>query len=326
MGSNITFWIGAGILALVVIILLVVWNVNQLTRQNLQVQNKRAPKPQRSKNNTQTDAADAKDEEDDELWTQRRQDYEARTMAHSAEAVQETEQTKPFARPTSANQEGMLSERKVPFGRIVTRVHKPKTLMQSMALNPVPAPEEQVTINEKRSSAGIHTLIEDGIAQAPVVLEQQEMESALDNLDEDKILRLSAYEGFTNEVEDAGLLDETEVFCDLLAARLAHPRILGWMCVLVSGIVVGSDQPYDEEVTQQLCSLAVLASETAALVGLTQAREFLVRGVEGMILVVPAARVVPDRSEYVIVFLESEEDYELIMDRLVAQDEMNDPI
>lgn len=347
MGSNAIFWIVAGIVVLVVIILLVVWNVNQLSRQNQSATDKRTPKPQRTKKKRDIDPVDETNEDEDELWAERRREYEARVKARNEEdqglenkgmkdgPFERVRQAEPqrsdvFEEPVKQATETRKPEQpEIHVQRVVARVRKQKKV--APMVNAVVAKEDQHTMihHESQRKSGYYALQGDEFSQAPVVVEQHDVESSLSSLDEDNVLRLSAYDLYSTDEMEQDIepimeheikqeVTETEVFSDLLRARLAHPRVLGWISLLLSGDVVASDQPYDEEVVKQFCSLAHMANETAVLVGLNEAREFLVRGVEGMILLVPAMRMVPGRPEYVVVFLESEEDYAVIAERLLG--------
>ncbi|PWI57754.1 hypothetical protein [Sulfoacidibacillus thermotolerans] len=304
MGANSAYWIGAGILVLVVVILLVVWNVNQLSRQSQPAQKKRKEKATHAEHKREKRVQLDKEERNIQDQVDVRQEM-------MAEPVQSIEQSVKAANAVDRTA-------KLHSLRTVTRVRKHGN-------------HRPLSITDQESSIDfVHTrqatpLLGNEFAEAPVVIEQHDVELALDPLDEDQVLRLSAYETLTAQTVQGDTKEqqssENEAFSDLLRVRLHHKAVLGWLLLAPSGTVVDSDQVYDEEVIQQLVLLASTASATAALVGLTHAREFLVRGVEGMILLIPAMRLIPEREEYVVVFIESEEAYELILKRLLLEEE-----
>lgn len=99
---------------------------------------------------------------------------------------------------------------------------------------------------------------------------------------------------------------------DRLREAMKHPAVLGWLLIGQDGVSPASDQVYDEEVISMLEALAGQAERTAETVGLSHAREFAVRGVEGMIYLIPVRRLGVDRDGYAVAFVEE--------DRLTATD------
>lgn len=110
--------------------------------------------------------------------------------------------------------------------------------------------------------------------------------------------------------ESSGPAGHTEQGQDPLADRLReaakHPAVLGWLLLDPDGASPASDQAYDEQVVAMLAALAGQAERTAQTVGLSHAREFAVRGVEGMIYLIPIRRLGADHDGYAAVFVEED--------------------
>lgn len=169
----------------------------------------------------------------------------------------------------------------------------------------------------------------------PLVMDAQEAEEALSGLDEDAIVRLSAFAAVAEpeDMEDlvaedhredpddepvtqtgadmvaqenTTIIADDETFSAWLTDRLSHHSVLGWLTVYADGRVGVSDQTYDQDVVTEFSALAEQARRTAELVGLSHAQEFVVRGVEGIIYLTPADRVYAGRPDYLVVFLDGE--------------------
>jgi predicted regulator of Ras-like GTPase activity (Roadblock/LC7/MglB family) len=99
---------------------------------------------------------------------------------------------------------------------------------------------------------------------------------------------------------------EEDFFVGRLREAGNHPAVIGWLLIDQDGASQASDQTYDDEVVAMLASLAAQAERTAQTVGLTHAREFAVRGVEGMIYLIPIRCLGAGRDGYAAVFVEED--------------------
>ncbi len=330
---NVTdlYWIGAGVLALIVIVLLILWNVNQIQKQT-ERRRLQTTDGSRAVVSPETAAVDSP------------QPTKGVDMAVSqlesgiptADAQPDVESVVPQAmmRPGLVNE--LALERQEPVAQLAEGTGQSD------------ADEEIIIVPQsvdraKSPQADGHAIVDDApVAQlasgrvhdegqalrariadefhhadfaelsAPLVLGQEDIDVADEILDEDHILRRAAYEAFAERVSHAG------GFPEALRQRLEDPRVLGWLTVHPDGYVLASDQPYDDSVIDMFATLAGHAARTAEVVGLTETREFMVRGVEGMITMVPVSRIIADREGFLVIFLDGETTYEELLAPLGA--------
>ena len=369
---NVTdlYWLGAGALVLVVIVLLVLWNVKQLQKQT---ERRRLKITEESLGATggetakavssppQTAVADravtqlesaaptagAQPDAESAAPTAGAQS-DAESAAPTAGAQSDAESAVPFVPVQAGFANELVLEKAAPLDQPYEEdSHFARNLIQfpssddsantpitgvaaqsgDVAAAPVAA-RERVNVNEadqalrarvtdefQRSYANdlshaydrSHVYADFAEQSAPLVLGREEMDGADEILDEDHILRRSAYETLADRSNgDAG-------FPESFLQKLDDPRVIGWLTVHPDGYVLASDQPYDDSVIAMFATLAGHAARTAEVVGLTETREFMVRGVEGMIAMAPVSRIVSGREGYLVIFFDGETTYEDIL-------------
>ncbi len=350
---NVTdlYWIGAGVLALIVIVLLVLWNVSQIQKQT-GPRHVKTTEESKSMKAIATEAAEADSRpqtgEADMAASQRGFDTPPTESADSTDSTDSTDSltvdSQPgevftFAdsapRPDMAREATFEQERHLAESVGTPGQPEEKFLIQSTGLAArsdekiikfpqsatsasMPQPQSAVGADDAAAVARLESsgLVNDvgeaaraGVASefrhaefveqsAPLVLGREEMDIADEILDEDHVLRRAAYETLADRDNHAAGLPEA------LRQRLEDPRVLGWLTVHPDGYALASDQPYDESVIDMFATLAGNAARTAEVVGLTEIREFMVRGVEGMIAILPVSQVVADREGFLVIFLD----------------------
>ncbi len=328
---NVTdlYWLGAGALVLVVIVLLVLWNVKQLQKQT---ERRRLKITEESLGATggetakavssppQTAVADRAVTQLESAAPTAGAQPDAESAAPTAGAQPDAESAAPTAgaqsdaesaAPTAGAQSD--AESAVPFAPVQTGFANELVLEKAAPLDqPYEADQAlraRVTDEFQRSHAydRSHVYADFAEQSAPLVLGREEMDGADEILDEDHILRRSAYETLADHSNgDAG-------FPESFLQKLDDPRVIGWLTVHPDGYVLASDQPYDDSVIAMFATLAGHAARTAEVVGLTETREFMVRGVEGMIAMAPVSRIVSGREGYLVIFFDGETTYEDIL-------------
>jgi len=88
------------------------------------------------------------------------------------------------------------------------------------------------------------------------------------------------------------------------SARLTGPDVLGWFTVYRDGEPALHAEQYDDAVHRTFAALADGALRAATLVGLSAAGAFTVQGPEGLISIRPVCGWFPERSDYLVVFLQ----------------------
>ncbi|MHB1685263.1 MAG: hypothetical protein ACYCYO_21065 [Bacilli bacterium] len=351
---NVTdlYWLGAGALVLVVIVLLVLWNVKQLQKQ---AERRRLKITEESLGATsgetaKTDSSPPQPAAATEAVADRAVTQLA-SAAPTAGAQPDAEPAVSFvpvqtgfandlvlekAEPLDqtyeeAEEAVLFAENPIQFPFSDASDNAPITgvAVQSGDVAAAPAAaRERVSDNEadqalrarvtdefQRSHANdlshaydrSHVYADFAEQSAPLVLGREEMDGADEILDEDHILRRSAYETLADRSNgDAG-------FPESFLQKLGDPRVIGWLTVHPDGHVLASDQPYDDSVIDMFATLAGHATRTAEVVGLTETQEFMVRGVEGMIAMAPVSRIVSGREGYLVIFFDGETTYEDIL-------------
>ncbi len=87
-------------------------------------------------------------------------------------------------------------------------------------------------------------------------------------------------------------------------ARLSGPDVLGWFTVHRDGEPALHAEQYDDSVHRTFAALVDGALRAATLVGLSAAGAFTVQGPEGLISIRPVCAWFPERSDYLVVFLQ----------------------
>ena len=100
--------------------------------------------------------------------------------------------------------------------------------------------------------------------------------------------------------------DAPQSLDEILTQALQDDAVLGWLTVYADGRRGIHAQAYDETVIDLFATLALQAKYTAGMVGLEHAREFVVRGEEGTIVLFPVARIAPDHEDFVVLFVEGD--------------------
>lgn len=90
-----------------------------------------------------------------------------------------------------------------------------------------------------------------------------------------------------------------------LRRHLSQRFVLGWLTVYVDGGVGISDQVYDETLVEKFSVLAQQSQQTAELVGMTGAEQFVIQGPEGSICITPVEKYFPGREDYLVVFIDA---------------------
>jgi|GEM_PF-6552884 len=269
---NVTdlYWLGAGALVLVVIVLLVLWNVKQLQKQT---ERRRLKITEESLGATGGETAKAVSSPPQTAVADRTV-TQLESAAPTAGAQSDAESAAPFVPVQAGLANELVLEKAAPLDHAYDRSHVYADFAEQ---------------------------------SAPLVLGREEMDGADEILDEDHILRRSAYETLADRSNgEAG-------FPESFLQKLDDPRVIGWLTVHPDGYVLASDQPYDDSVIAMFATLAAHAARTAEVVGLTETREFMVRGVEGMIAMAPVSRIVSGREGYLVIFFDGETTYEDIL-------------
>lgn len=100
--------------------------------------------------------------------------------------------------------------------------------------------------------------------------------------------------------------DGIESFAKLLGRMLQIEDVLGWLTVFPDGRRGLRAQEYDEMVIDLFATLAEQVKYTADVVGLEHAKEFVVRGEEGTIMLFPAAFLDAKREDFVVLFMQAD--------------------
>lgn len=343
---NVTdlYWLGAGALVLVVIVLLVLWNVKQLQKQ---AERRRLKITEESLGATGGETAKAVSSPPQTAVADRAV-TQLESAAPTADTQPDGEPAVSFvpvqtgfanelvlekAEPLDQTYEeaALFAENSIQFPSSDDSANAPITGVAAASGDVAAAPaaaRERVSDNEadqalrarvtdefQRSHANDlshaydrpHVYADFAEQSAPLVLGREEMDGADEILDEDHILRRSAYETLTDRSNgDSG-------FPESFLQKLGDPRVIGWLTVHPDGHVLASDQPYDDSVIAMFATLAGHAARTAEVVGLTETQEFMVRGVEGMIAMAPVSRIVSGREGYLIIFFDGETTYQDIL-------------
>lgn len=114
----------------------------------------------------------------------------------------------------------------------------------------------------------------------------------------------SVPEDHARTIEDISLDDDVENASDRLKRILQTDDVLGWLTVFPDGRRGLRAQEYDETVIDLFATLAQQVKYTAEVVGLEHAKEFVVRGEEGTIVIFPAARLDAVREDFVVLFMQ----------------------
>ncbi len=328
---NVTdlYWIGAGVLALIVIILLILWNVNQIQKQTERRRLQTADGPQAAVSPETAEADSPLLTKGADMAVSRR---ESDTPTADSQPDAESVASRALMRPGFVNE--LVLEREEPVAQSAdgSEQSAEEIIMFPISVDSAKPPhvDDPASVNDAAVAQLVSGRVHDGgqaartrIADesshadfaelsAPLVLGQEDMDVADEILDEDHILRRAAYEVFAERVSDAGRFPEA------LRQRLEDPRVLGWLTVHPDGYALASDQPYDDSVIDMFATLAGHAARTAEVVGLTETREFMVRGVEGMITMVPLSRIIADREGFLVIFLDGDTTYEELLAPLGA--------
>ncbi|MHB1629337.1 MAG: roadblock/LC7 domain-containing protein [Bacilli bacterium] len=302
---NVTdlYWTGAGVLALIVVVLLILWNVSQIQKQTgRRVKATEEPKSMEAiaPETTEADSGPPTGEED-MAAPQRGSDT---PPAGSTDSLEDDLQPDAATAPSNEKiimfpQSAASADMTQPQSAVGTDDAVARLESSGLVTDADGAAHEQV--------AGEFRHAEFAEQSAPLVLGREDMDIADEILDEDHILRRAAYETLTDRNDHAADLPED------LRQKLEDPRVLGWLTVHPDGYATASDQPYDESVIDMLATLTGYAARTAEVVGLTEAREFMVRGVEGMIAILPVSRLIAGREGFLVIFLDGETTHEDIL-------------
>jgi hypothetical protein len=159
----------------------------------------------------------------------------------------------------------------------------------------------------------------------PLVLQDLDEAETDFHLNEDHVVRMSSYETPHTTFEDE---DDDEVIeaSDWLAepssehvamavpderqqwlqSNLDMPGVLGWFTLTAFGEVRYFDQPYADEVHHHFAKLLEQMIAASELVGMADWKEFVLRGEEGVILMMTAPQSVMAQGDYLVVFLDEE--------------------
>ncbi len=186
--------------------------------------------------------------------------------------------------------------------------------------------------------------------EPPFVWEDLDAMGADFHLNEDHVVRLSAYEApkkaeddedLAEDAEDADgiIVEENEAQVEQilntvpseleesaiqvpvedrrqwLQKQLDLPSVLGWFSMTPEGEAKYSDQVYDPEVYRHFAKLLDQMIASAELVGMADWKEFVVHGAEGVILMVAAPQSIMAKGDYIVVFLDEEQS----VSRVIAQ-------
>ncbi len=105
---------------------------------------------------------------------------------------------------------------------------------------------------------------------------------------------------------DRDRIHAIEGFSDWLERILHTDEVLGWLTVFPDGRRGLRAEEYDETVIDLFATLAEQVKYTADVVGLEHAKEFIVRGEEGTIVMFPAARLDAEREDFVVLFMQAD--------------------
>lgn len=156
----------------------------------------------------------------------------------------------------------------------------------------------------------------------PLVLQDLDEAETDFHLNEDHVVRMSSYEVPNTTLDDDGEMESTDWVAEQspdnvattvpderqqwLQSHLDIPGVLGWFTLTPFGEARYFDQPYADEVHHHFAKLLEQMIAASELVGMADWKEFVLRGEEGIILMMTASQSVMAQGDYLVVFLDEE--------------------